>query len=186
MSSLTRIAALVVAGVVAGVAMAGPAAAANDAYALGDSVMLGARWALQRQGIDVDAQKNRQARSAADLLRQRAARLPTHVVVHLGTNGTMPDDACRSILRAVGPERHVYLVSIKARRSWVPGNNRRIRACAAAHPGQVSVIDWAWAAGRHRNWLYADGIHLRPDGAKAYARIIANAVSAASADAAGR
>lgn len=153
-----------------------PAAADGQALAIGDSVMLGAKWALKNRGIAVDAAVSRQASSAGRLVSRRGDRLPQSVVVHLGTNGTLRRDDCDAVMRQAGAGRTVYWMTIAAKRSWVAGNNRVIRACVRDHPGRASLIDWAWAAGRHPEWLYADGIHLRPAGAKAYARLIADAV----------
>ena len=145
--------------------------------AVGDSVMLGARWALTKQGFSVDAVKSRQATSGPALLRKRGTKLSTDVVVHLGTNGTFSAGTCDAIVRAAGPARHVYLVTLKVPRSWERANNEAIRACARRHgSGRVSVIDWRAQAVAHPEWLYADGIHLRPAGARAFARLIDHAV----------
>ncbi|MBU6244997.1 MAG: hypothetical protein KGP12_07250 [Actinomycetales bacterium] len=145
--------------------------------AIGDSIMLGARWLLRRDGVRVDARVSRQATSAPGIMRRMGARLPAVVVVHLGTNGTFPSSTCRDIVRIAGPNRRVYLLTIKVPRRWERSNNAAIRACARQHPDRVSVIDWNWAASRHRGWLYGDGFHLRPDGARGYARVIHDALA---------
>lgn len=156
-----------------------PAAEAvqSDTLAVGDSVMLGARWALQKRGIAVDAKVSRQARTGPGLLRAKGSRLPRNVVVHLGTNGPMRLADCQDVIRAAGPQRRVFLVTVKADRRWIAGNNQTLRHCASGFPGRVSIIDWAWAARRHPAWLYADGIHLRPAGARAFARLVDDAVN---------
>lgn len=145
---------------------------------VGDSVMLGARTQLRGRDFRVDAAVSRQAYKGPALLRERGARLPRNVVVHLGTNGTFDIDTCRRIVKTAGPQRIVYFVTIHADRRWVAGNNRVIRDCDRAFAEhRVRVIDWNRAANDHEGWTYADGIHLRPDGAKAYARLIAQAVA---------
>ena len=154
-------------------------AASGRTLAIGDSVMLGARSALQHAGVDkVDAKVSRQATTAPGLLRQRGRGLPRNVVIHLGTNGTFPTTVCRAIVRAVGPDRHVFLVNLKVPRRWEGSNNRVIRLCAAMHPDQVTLVDWHRAATQHPEWLYADGMHLRPKGARGYARVVAGAINA--------
>jgi hypothetical protein len=176
------LAACAVLGLLAGAVPAGAAIPADTIpagrYALGDSVMLGARWALERQGFGrVDAVKSRQAYAGPAILRRMGARLPRDVVIHLGTNGTFPMSTCRAMVDIAGANRHVFLVTDHVRRSWTKGNNATIRRCAQAYGSdRVSVIDWDWAASRHPSWLYSDGMHLKPTGAKAYARIIADAV----------
>lgn len=149
--------------------------------AIGDSVMLGARWIMRKQGIMVDAKVSRQATSAPAIMRRLGDRLPAAVVVHLGTNGTFPSSTCRDIVNAAGPNRRVYLLTIKVPRRWERTNNAAIRACARRFPGQVTVVDWNWAASRHRTWLYSDGFHLRPAGARGYARVIQDALARRSA-----
>jgi len=149
--------------------------------AIGDSVMLGARWIMRKQGIRVDAKVGRQATSAPAMLRKLGDRLPAEVVVHLGTNGTFPSSTCRDIVKVAGPDRRIYLLTIKVPRRWERTNNAAIRACARKFPGQVIVIDWNWAASRHRTWLYSDGFHLRPAGARGYARVIREALARDSA-----
>ncbi|NQW72510.1 MAG: hypothetical protein HQ453_07250 [Actinobacteria bacterium] len=146
---------------------------------IGDSVMLGARWVMKKNGIAiVDAQKNRQAAAGPALLRKRGTNLPVNVVVHLGTNGTFTADACKAIITAAGPTRRVFFLTLAVPRSWEARNNAVIRKCVAAHPGQAFIIDWHAMAAKHPKWLYSDRIHLRPAGAKGYAWMIEQAVAA--------
>jgi len=158
------------------------AASSRDRYALGDSVMLGARSALKESGFSVNAAVSRQAYSAPGLLRKKASTLPENVVVHLGTNGTFPLSTCKSLVRAVGPDRRVFLVTVHVRRSWAKSNNAMMRTCAAAfREGRVQVIDWNGAASQQPSWLYSDGIHLRPAGQRGYARLLGSSVDEAIA-----
>lgn len=156
-----------------------PALADVGSITIGDSVMLGAKWALLKRGVTiVDAKVSRQAVNGPGLIRKRGSKLPGYVVVHLGTNGTYTPEVCRAIIKAAGPNRHVFLLTLKVPRSWEHKNNVMIRKCAAADPSHASVIDWHWVAGQHPGWLYSDGMHLRPAGAKGYARMIDLAISA--------
>jgi hypothetical protein len=156
-----------------------PAVADVGSITIGDSVMLGAKWALLKGGISiVDAKVSRQALTGPGLIRKRGSKLPGDVVVHLGTNGTYTPEVCRAIIKAAGPSRHVFLLTLKVPRSWEHKNNVMIRKCAADNSEHASVIDWHWAAGQHPEWLYSDGMHLRPAGAKGYARMIDWALNA--------
>jgi lysophospholipase L1-like esterase len=171
---------LVVPVLVGTVFAASPAAASKlDAIAIGDSVMLGAQSQLRELGIrSVDAEVSRQATSGPRLLRQRGAKLPAHVVVHLGTNGTFTAKTCRQIVRAAGRARTVYLINVKVPRQWERSNNRIIRACAEGfRSDRVVVLDWNARASKNPNFLYADGVHLRPEGARAFARMVHEAVT---------
>lgn len=158
----------------------GPAVAADstDTLAIGDSVMLGAKWELRDRGIRVDAETSRQAQAGLTTLRSKEATLPSDVIVHLGTNGPFPREVCERIIRTAGPDRVVHLVTIAAPRWWVRKNNTTIRVCAASFPAdRVRVIDWAAATRKNPGWLYSDGIHLRPEGARGYARLIARSLA---------
>ncbi len=157
------------------------AAAADGKYALGDSVMLGARTALKQEGFRVDAAESRQAYAGPAMLRRMGDRLPANVVVHLGTNGSYPLSSCTALVKAAGPQRRVFLVTVHVPRSWERPNNRVIRECARAFPeGRVTVIDWNEAVSAHPGWLYGDGIHLKPSGGAAFARLISRSVEEAA------
>lgn len=166
----------------AGIAVAAPAQAApsKDRYAIGDSVMLGARTALRDSGFRVDATESRQAYSAPALVRKKGSTLPENVVVHLGTNGSFPLSTCKSLVKAAGPDRRVFLVNVFVPRSWQDPNNAVIRQCAEAFADdRVHVIDWNAAASAHRSWFYSDRIHLKPAGGRAFARLLDDAVDRA-------
>ena len=161
-------------------AVVSPASAHGErTLAIGDSVMLGARSDLQKLGVQkVDARVSRQADAAAAVLSERGSALPMRVVIHLGTNGPFTAENCRSIMKVVGAVRKVFLVNVKVPRRWEEPNNREIDMCAGIHADQVTVVDWHRAASRHPDWLYSDGVHLRPAGALGYARLIAKAIGA--------
>lgn len=153
------------------------AAPSRDRYALGDSVMLGARTALKSRGFRVDATTSRQAYSAPALLKAKGAKLPENVVVHLGTNGTFPLATCKRVVKVAGPQRHVFLVTVYVPRSWEKSNNATIRKCAKSFPdGRVTVIDWNSLAQKHPAWFYKDHTHLKPTGAAGFARLLDSAV----------
>lgn len=176
---VTVIAALLLAAMIAPAANAEPGApSGGSGYAIGDSVMLGAKGPLKRRGYVVNAAVSRQAYSAPAMLRKRGASLPRNVVVHLGTNGTFPFETCRRLVMNAGPQRRVFLLTVSVRRSWERSNNATIRRCARAFPaGRVTVVDWKALAARHPSWFYSDGVHLRSAGALGYARLIDRAVS---------
>jgi lysophospholipase L1-like esterase len=179
------------AGLLAGVgaltlvaSMATGAAAADrvkdlNAVAFGDSVMLGAKSQLKNAGVGkVDAKVSRQAYTGPGLIRGLGSRLPEHVVVHLGTNGTYTMKMCKQLVRAAGKNRTVYLVNLKVPRSWEKVNNKMLRKCDAKfRSDRVVLLDWNELASNNPKYLYADGIHLRPEGAKAFATMVRKAIT---------
>ena len=177
--------AVIVGVVLIGLLVLAPTAqAASDRMALGDSVMLGAANEL-RERIP-----GRRHREPAGVLRSRSAararRHParTNVVVHLGTNGTFPLSTCKAIVRVAGPDRRVFFVNISVPRSWEKGNNAVLRQCDAAFADdRVHIVDWKGAVGANRQWLYSDRVHLKPEGQRAFARLIDRSVDEAIAEA---
>ena len=96
-----------VAGLAAGLA---GAPRAKDRYALGDSVMLGAKDVMKRLGRVVDAEETGRPTAV------RPSSFPPENVVYLGTNGTFP--SCHhAMVKAAGLPPRV-LVTIHAPRSW--------------------------------------------------------------------
>ena len=144
-------------------------------YALGDSVMLGAAAPLAGAGFCVDAVVSRAfvngLQQVIDL--HAADRLGPIVVVALGTNGPIGDGELTHMMNELAGVALVAVVTTKADRGYVGGNNDKLRALPATYPN-VRIVDWANAAGAcPGDCFYADGIHLKPDGRVYYAQQIA-------------
>ena len=156
-----------------------PAAPAPRTYTvIGDSVMQGALDALKAAlpGADVDAKEGRQASVAFDIVNALAGsdHLGSDVVLHIGTNGTIQPSALDAVLARMG-SRRVVLLSVHVPRPWQDLNNRILTEAAHNHPN-VHLVDWDTAASAHPEWLWPDGIHLRPEGAAAYRDLIEGAL----------
>jgi hypothetical protein len=139
--------------------------------------MLGARSELRAHGIRVDAVVSRQFEDGMRLVWSMAAAgtLPRRVVVHLGNNGYLERADCDRLTRAAGPDRDVYLVTLKVPRGWRSVNNHRLRGCSRSH-ANAHLIGWYEASADHPAWFAADGYHLTSAGARAYAHLIARHV----------
>ena len=144
--------------------------------AVGDSVMLGAAPQLRRRGFEVDVRGCRQMSEGLAVLsgRRRAGSLPKVVVVGLGTNWTVTTGQIRSALRILGPRRVLGLVTPPEVGGVASSDQRAIRAAGRRWPERVMVLDWvARSAGRGWTW---DGMHLKPAGAVAYAKLLSQAL----------
>lgn len=154
-----------------------PVAPRPGVYAIGDSVMLGARSCLELRGYDVNALGSRRPSAVLAELASRRHRLPADVVVHTGTNGgaTVPDLA--RIVRAIGPAHEVVLVTVQlpenGRYSFELRTNIAIRTVARMFPN-VHVADWNSWSNVHPGLTYGDGIHLPPAGCRAFAYVVAS------------
>ena len=149
--------------------------APQQVLAIGDSVMLGAKWALQEAmpGIVVDAAVSRQVWDAPGILGYYKAKglLPRTVVVHLGTNGRVTPDAVDQVMRAIGPGHTVYLLTARVPRVWEGETNGSVRDALGRWPN-ARFLDWRTFATCHDDWFVNDGFHLRTAGARAYAGFI--------------
>ncbi|MEZ5239101.1 MAG: acyltransferase family protein, partial [Microthrixaceae bacterium] len=150
----------------------------TDAVAVGDSVMLGASGAMQQvmPGIRVDAAVSRQFPDLADAATWYATsgNMPGAAVVQIGNNGVADEDRIDEMVRSFG-DRHVVLVNAKVERPWESITNERTARVAERYDNVV-LVDWHAMASEHPEWFVADGTHLRPEGQRAYARAIAEAL----------
>ena len=149
--------------------------------AIGDSVMLGAAPALQEMlpGCVVDAKESRQVvKSKATVEGLRAqGKLGDTVILGLGTNGPFKVSVGQELLDAIGSEKTVYWVTVYGEHlQWQEDSNSTIRQLAQQNKN-VHIIDWAAEAAAHPEWFYNDGIHLKPSGQEAYARLIFQSVT---------
>jgi peptidoglycan/LPS O-acetylase OafA/YrhL/lysophospholipase L1-like esterase len=143
--------------------------------AFGDSVMLGAAPALTAvlPLIQISAVEGRQARAVfTDLAARRVAgSVAANVIIHTGDNGVISRDDLRRTLASLNDRRMVILLTPRVPREWQGPNIDTIKKIAAEFPN-ARVLDWFTASDSHPGWFYADGLHLRPEGAAAYAELI--------------
>jgi peptidoglycan/LPS O-acetylase OafA/YrhL len=153
---------------------------ARAVTAIGDSAMLGAVDTLQQEIpnlVIIDARRNRQAPEAIGLLRQlrAAGKLGDVVIVHIGNNGVFADEHFDEMMRVLRGVRKVLIVNVTVPegRSWVP-NNKVLADGVRRYPNKAVLVDWYGASVGHPEYFW-DGIHLTPQGARAYAYLIAAA-----------
>lgn len=152
----------------------------NGPYAIGDSVMLGAKPALQDliPGIIVNAKVSRQFSTMLQIILRLKARheLPEEVIIHGGTNGTIEEKPFREMMDALSTCRRVVILNLCVPRTWGKPNNRLIDRIVPEYKNAV-LVNWHQACQTHRQLIYKDGIHLRNrQGAMLYAKLIQKAL----------
>jgi peptidoglycan/LPS O-acetylase OafA/YrhL len=151
-------------------------APAPQVTAIGDSVMLGAKGALEAKipGIRVDATVSRQFGNGIDLIRQlkESGQLSPVVVVHLGTNGTITDGHMEALLPLLSDRQRVVFINLKVPRSWEAGDNDVIQRYVPRF-GNAVLINWNGEGSLHPEYFYGDHIHLNTAGRARYAELIA-------------
>jgi lysophospholipase L1-like esterase len=55
-----------------------------------------------------------------------------------------------------------------------------MRAAARRWPLRLRLIDWVARSAGRWDWFWSDGLHLRPEGARAFARMIRGALTEAA------
>jgi lysophospholipase L1-like esterase len=171
------------------VAPATPAPPPPAVTAIGDSVMLGA--ANQLIGaIDgmlgtpaiphvttVDAAESRQFFTGVDVIQDYKNRgaLGQDVIVQLGTNGTVDPGDFDRMMGLLADRNKVVIINAKVPRPWEQQVNDTLAAGVKKYKNAV-LLDWHGYAGQHPEFFYDDGIHLRPEGAAAYAQFVSQAL----------
>lgn len=149
-----------------------------DPLIIGDSVALGAADIIQQimPNAVVDAQVSRQITTAPGIYAQHAGagQGGSVVVIALGDNGPIRDEAeLQGIVDAMGG-KPVYFLTLRVPVSWQDPNNAVLRSFAASHRN-VGIIDWYGTSEGHSEYLYDDGTHLTPQGRPAYAAMLRQA-----------
>jgi peptidoglycan/LPS O-acetylase OafA/YrhL len=148
--------------------------------AIGDSVMLGAQGSLRfllGDRLQLDANVSRHFTEGLDVVRRlhAAGQLGDVVVIHLGTNGTVPADQLNEMLQLLSGVRRVVVVNAKVDRPWEGPGNEAIAAAVPRFPNAV-LFDWHAAASEHPEFLVQDGVHLSIAGQQHYALVIAGRI----------
>ena len=160
---------------------AAPSANAASVLIIGDSVTLGAKEALEATipNSFVDAKESRGIETATGILANYAAtgKLPETIVISLATNErTITGSLLQNIVDVAGQDHKFILVTAYAGPQQPrESQNAALKAYADSHEN-VFLADW-WSVA-HDNWslMYADHIHLNPEGRTTYANLIYNAV----------
>lgn len=146
-----------------------------NASAFGDSVLLGAAPALEREAFDLDlhARVAQQAEATvSEVLKQaHAGNLRPVVIVHTGSNGIVTKDQMTRMLEALTGVDRVVVVNTKVPRAWSAPNNKTIASVVAKFPN-TRMVDWAAISAGHSDYFVRDGVHLTWTGAQVYSRAI--------------
>jgi len=147
--------------------------------ALGDSVMLGAKEAIEERiwyGI-VDALVSRQFLDGPKLVSKLMARSepPQVILIGLGTNGAVHARHFDETMEAAGPDTQVVFVNIRVPRNWETESNAQIAAGVERYDN-ATLVDWFGEADERSELFAGDGFHPSIAGRVAPADLIAEAI----------
>ncbi len=149
--------------------------------AIGDSVMRGAAVQLlaAMPGIEIDADIGRLPWHVAEVLQahRKAGTLRDVVVIHTGGNGLFTAEMLDQVMAELADRKRVIFLTVKVPREWESYDNQMLETNVKRYPNAM-LLDWRSDSLSHPDWFWGDGIHLREDGAKDFARLIADAVFA--------
>jgi hypothetical protein len=146
-------------------------------FAVGESVMLGAKPVLEARGIKTAAEVSKGPTWELEQLRAAKSHynIKNGVVIQLGTNGSVTRDQYEAVLDELPPDQFplVVMLTVKAPKPWIDPNNEIIRSLPDSHPN-VKVLDWQARAEEISDHLsHGDGgVHLADDTAKHFYRDI--------------
>jgi hypothetical protein len=147
-----------------------------DIMAVGDSVMLGGALELRKLlgNLDIDARVGRQPTAGINIIRawMASGQASDVVIVHLGNNGPFRAEQIDEMMSLLAGVRLVVFVNVKVPRRWEAPNNVTLAQKVQQYPN-VALVDWYGATVNRPDLFYEDGVHLRPEGAKTYAALIA-------------
>ena len=155
---------------------------------LGDSVLLGASTevidavgAVRGGEVFPDAAVSRQVDDGIALLRlwRDSGTLGQTVVVHLGNNGVFTDGQFDEMMDILDGVPEVVFITTSNGYRWQDPVNQTLVRGAERHP-QVELVDWKAVSGESLDdrvpVFWDDQMHVRPEGAQVYARMLANAL----------
>ena len=143
---------------------------------VGDSVLLGASDELYKMFPNgyFDGKVSRSITGGKDVLQElkNQGKLSNTLVLALANNGdysTKRNEALMEVLE----DREIYWVS--AVLADDPKYNDNFKEFASNYPN-IHIIEWEEVSKGHPEYFYADGIHLKPDGVRAYVDTIYEAI----------
>lgn len=144
-------------------------------FALGDSVMLGARPVLIRKLpiISFDAVVGRQGSDLLKLVKRLGGenKLTNTILIHIGTNGYIYEQNLEQILQILHSAKRIVFINVHASRRWSDDNNDLLRKEYNKNK-KITLVDWHAAAEGHPEYFVKDGIHLTLKGMGAYAELV--------------
>ena len=149
-------------------------------WVTGDSVILGIRYELaQTQPIDlINARVGRQAPELIAAIEHDISKVPNSpIVLNLGNNNRLAEAEVAKIFELIKNQPQIIVVNTAVPRGWRDENDALIARYAEKYP-QASVVDWREISDGHPEYFAPDGVHLVPEGIKAYVSAILSLIQA--------
>ncbi len=143
---------------------------------IGDSVLLSAANELSKVFPNgyFDGKVSRTILGGEDVIKDlmEQGKLSDILILALANNGDYYNSRNKHLMELIG-DREVYWVT--AVLADIPEFNEKFAEFAKDYPN-IHIVDWEKISKGHDEYFYADGIHLKNAGAKAYAQTIYEAI----------
>lgn len=139
-------------------------------WVTGDSVILGARYALdQIEPIAlVNARVGRQAAELITVLRHDKVNMENSpIILNLGNNNRLTELEVAAVFNEIKDQPQIVIVNTAVPRVWRDANNELIAQYAKKY-SQASIVDWRQISEGRPEYFGPDGVHLTPAGITAY------------------
>ncbi|GGA44202.1 acyltransferase [Paenibacillus physcomitrellae] len=157
-----------------------PHGTGSDITAIGDSVMLDIQDDLQTMYPDavIDGKIGRQMVDVPAVLQRLAeeGQLRETVILELGTNGAFSNKQMQKVLALLKDANRILLVNTRVPRPWEATVNQALDKISSTDT-RIQIIDWYQASDGQTSYFEQDGVHLKPEGAAAYALLLNHALS---------
>jgi peptidoglycan/LPS O-acetylase OafA/YrhL len=138
-------------------------------WVTGDSVILGARFELDRRhkiGL-INARVGRQAPELlAVLAHDKLNMAKATVVLNLGNNNKLSEPQVAAIFEELKNQPRIVVVNTAVPRPWKEENNKLISKYVTKFGAHL--VDWESISNGHSEYFGPDGVHLVPTGVRAY------------------
>ena len=153
----------------------------SNVLAIGDSVMLGAKNALEDsiENLTVNAAVSRQFSDVHRIIKKlrETGKLPPFVIIHTGSNGTIDEEEFIDMMDDLAECRRVVVFNLRVPKKWQDSNNKIINSIVPKYKNAV-LVDWNKESSSQREIFYKDGVHLKhPKGIMLYAQLAKQALA---------
>ena len=150
-------------------------AAVGGLWVTGDSVILGIRYELENSAHIslINARVGRQAPELIAAMKHDKLQMSgATVIFDLGNNNKLSEEQVAAVFEEVKDQPKIIVVNTAVPRGWRDSNNVLVAQYALQYGAYL--VDWANISNGHPEYFAPDGVHLVPEGVRAYVEAISS------------
>lgn len=154
----------------------------STVYVLGDSVMINVVPYLNKKipTLESNCKVGRQFHDSKSILAQlkNENKLPSIVIIALGTNGYFTKKDLLSVIDIIGNQREIIFINSRVQKPWCSAVNELLKEVCPQF-SNVILVDWFSASEGHNEYFAKDGVHIGPTGSNAYCELLMKSIQQA-------